>query len=1077
MAKKILAFMFLSIFTCSAFCEDTINIVESNLKTTIDSLLSVTNPETLKTQSGTPEIEWERTLGSNFNCHVYSVQQDKNFPSHLDPGFYATGYTHSSRAGDEDVYLSRYDLDGNKQWESHFGGSGDDRGYWILQSYNYCFMVVGSTNSYGNGGYDLYFLRVDSEGNKIDERTIGGSGNEVGYCIEKVSDQESIIAGSTDSYGKGGTDVYLVKAFESGSKIWDKTFGGSKDDCGYSVQKTTDEGFIIAGYTYSYGAEGADVYLIKTGSNGEMQWEKTYGGTGDDYGFCVQQTSDGGYIISGSTNSYGAGGYDVYLIKTDSEGHKQWEKTFGGSKNDTGCSVAQSFHGGYMISGNTQSYGSGLSDIYMIRTDAEGNVLWENTIGGNGNDFCSSALQTSDAGYIIAGYTDSNETGTTDGCLIKLRSDTTPLKIIYVDDDANGINDGSSWQNAYTYLQDALVDANLSNEMCEIRIAGGKYKPDHGENVILGDKKAIFKLDNDVIIKGGYAGIQAIGITEDPNSRDTELYDTLISGDLNDDDVDVTDVKSLLEYNLRPDNSYKIFTMVNDDCVVVLDGLHIVGACESGFGGAIVIGVRESNNCYFEINNCTFEENSSGFGGAIYNENRSNIIIKNCKFIHNASGDGGAVCARCKIGLFNCIFRENYSSNFGGAVYNTSYNSSIVDCIFENNSSFQSGAIAVDGDISISNCTFIGNSAGKGGAFGGCERSGYGKQQITGCTFRDNIATTYGGGIYGVNKNLFIRNSLFIGNTCSFWGGAISLYGGTGEISNCTIINNLAERGGLLCCVYEIKNIQSSVNISNCILRNNSEQIYNYNDSQISIGYNCVNNLDPNGIIVMMGNIDEDPLFTDPNNFDYHLKSQTGRWDPNIFSWVHDDVTSPCIDAGDPNSDWGEELWPHGKRINMGAYGGTSQASMSLSDVGDIRDLNNDDSVTWDDVLLLTDKWDSNSVPLKQDLNLDGIVDVNDLAFFYGNWSLNSDDVPPVFDPINDRHITVGEALIFPVSAVDSDSDELIYTVPGLPDGAQFSKQIFSWTPQRPGIYTATFIVSDYESLDYVTIKIVVDEE
>jgi hypothetical protein len=154
---------------------------------------------------------------------------------------------------------------------------------------------------------------------------------------------------------------------------WDKTFGGTSDDVGYSVQQTSDGGYIIAGWTNSSGAGGYDVYLIKTDSGGTKQWDKTFGSSSDDAGYSVQQTSDGGYIIVGWTNSCGACGYDAYLIKTDSGGTKQWDKTFGGSGNDVGESVQQTSDGGYIIVGWTNSYGAGGYDVWLIKTDSGGN--------------------------------------------------------------------------------------------------------------------------------------------------------------------------------------------------------------------------------------------------------------------------------------------------------------------------------------------------------------------------------------------------------------------------------------------------------------------------------------------------------------------------------------------------------------------------------------------------------------------------------------------------------------------------------------------------------------------------------
>jgi len=197
-----------------------------------------------------------------------------------------------------------------------------------------------------------------------------------GYSVEQTQDGGYIIAGYTYSFGAGeeDADVYLIKTDAYGNVEWTKTYGGSSYDYGNSVQQTQDGGFIIAGATYSFGAGGCDVYLIKTDAYGNVEWTNTYGGSDYDGGYSVQQTKDGGYIIAGYTCSFGASGCDVYLIKTNANGNVEWTKTYGGSDLDKGYSVQQTQDGGFIIAGYTYSFGAGGADVYLIKTDANGNV-------------------------------------------------------------------------------------------------------------------------------------------------------------------------------------------------------------------------------------------------------------------------------------------------------------------------------------------------------------------------------------------------------------------------------------------------------------------------------------------------------------------------------------------------------------------------------------------------------------------------------------------------------------------------------------------------------------------------------
>ena len=248
--------------------------------------------------------------------------------------------------------------------------------------------------------------------------TFGGADDDRGYSVQQTSDGGFIIVGLTKSFGAGEYDVYLVKTGASGNEEWSKTFGGSDWDWGSSVQQTSDGGFVIIGMTVSFGNGGRDIFLIKTNEVGNEQWSKTFGGAADDEGSSVLQTPDGGFVLVGMTASFGNGGCDVYLIKTDESGNEQWSKTFGGVYDDRGSSIQQTADGGFIIAGEIED-SMGDLDIYVIKTNSLGYHEWSETFGGSDSDWSSSIELTSDRGYIIAGVTTSFGTGADDVFLVK----------------------------------------------------------------------------------------------------------------------------------------------------------------------------------------------------------------------------------------------------------------------------------------------------------------------------------------------------------------------------------------------------------------------------------------------------------------------------------------------------------------------------------------------------------------------------------------------------------------------------------------------------------------------------------
>ena len=303
-------------------------------------------------------------------------------------------------------------------WTKTFGGNDEDDGYSVQQTTDGGYIITGSF--FGNGNSDVYLIKTDGNGDSLWTKTFGGNDEDVGYSVQQTTDGGYIITGYTFSFGNGLRNVYLIKTDGNGNEQWNKTFSGTSTwSEGRSVQQTTDGGYIITGVTVSSGNVDS-VYLIKTDGSGNEQWTKTFGGGGEDIGYSVQQTTDGGYIITGITSSFGNGDGDVYLIKTDVSGNEQWNKTFSGTSTwDEGRSVQQTTDGGYIITGNTEVPGGTGSDVYLIKTDGNGNEQWNKTFGGITYDRGHSVQQTTDGGYIITGFTLSFGNGGFDVYLIK----------------------------------------------------------------------------------------------------------------------------------------------------------------------------------------------------------------------------------------------------------------------------------------------------------------------------------------------------------------------------------------------------------------------------------------------------------------------------------------------------------------------------------------------------------------------------------------------------------------------------------------------------------------------------------
>jgi hypothetical protein len=322
-----------------------------------------------------------------------------------DGGYIISGYTGSYGAGGLDAWLVKTDSVGNIEWNNTYGGPLDDSFADMIKTQDGGYVLSGYTMSFGAGNMDFWLVKVNATGAVQWTQTYGGTGSDQDYSLCQTSDGGYALIGSTNSSGVGNLDYWLVKTDSAGTMLWNKTYGGPAVDVAIAIVQNSDSGYAFVGRTGSFGAGGNDAWLVKTDSAGNILWNKTYGGPGNEAGNAMVQTSDGGYALFIMTTSFGAGGQDAWLVKTDSAGNILWNKTYGGPGTETALYVIQTSDGGYALCGSETSFGAGVEDVYIIKTDAVGNKMWNQTYGGPSGDIAYSLIQTSDGGYAMAGGT------------------------------------------------------------------------------------------------------------------------------------------------------------------------------------------------------------------------------------------------------------------------------------------------------------------------------------------------------------------------------------------------------------------------------------------------------------------------------------------------------------------------------------------------------------------------------------------------------------------------------------------------------------------------------------------------
>ncbi|MDR4951478.1 T9SS type A sorting domain-containing protein [Chryseobacterium sp. ES2] len=382
-----------------------------------------------------PSIQWQKSMGGS-NVDLFHFVEPTS-----DGGYIVSGSTFSNNGdltqnfGSRDAWIIKFDFNGNIQWQKLLGGSQAELFHSIRETSDGGYILAGgSTSADGNltsnnGFEDYWIVKLDSTGDIEWQKSMGGSDRDIAKDILQTSDEGYIIAGTSysndgDVLGNhGGADIWIIKTNSAGNVQWQKSLGSSSVEQVQSIQQTSDNGYIIGAATGNiadgdvtqiYG--GSDYWIIKLDSYGNLQWQKSLGGTGFDTANSIQQTFDGGYIVAGiyerSIYPYPLNS-DYGIIKLASNGDVQWQKFFGGNKSDGAKSIQQTADGGYIIAGLSNSNNGdvlgnhGNTDAWIIKTDNTGTLQWQKSLGGTGNENAETIRKTVDGGFIIIGYSSS----------------------------------------------------------------------------------------------------------------------------------------------------------------------------------------------------------------------------------------------------------------------------------------------------------------------------------------------------------------------------------------------------------------------------------------------------------------------------------------------------------------------------------------------------------------------------------------------------------------------------------------------------------------------------------------------
>ncbi|WP_290623504.1 MULTISPECIES: PGF-CTERM sorting domain-containing protein [unclassified Archaeoglobus] len=376
------------------------------------------------------------------------------------------GKTNSFGAGKYDILILRLDAEGNIKWQKTYGGRNDDEVFSIAEAANGDIIVAAGTESFGAGDYDFWILRLDADGNIKWQKTYGGAKRDEAMSLVEAANGDIIVVGAAYSFGSGLEDeAWILRLDADGNIKWQKTYGGAKRDAFCAVREASNGDIIVAGVTWSFGAGKGDFWVLRLDAEGKIKWQKTYGGAEFEVAWSLVEATNGDIIVAGVTYSFGEG-QKFWVLRLDAEGKIKWQKTYGGAENDWLWEMVEASNGDIIVAGVTESFGAGDYDAWILRLDAEGKIKWQKTYGGAKRDGALAMVEASNGDIIVAGVTESFGAGDKNAWILKLPSDGS---LEYFSQDSHAILNDTNAQsnNSNASILAPSVQVNNSQALVE----------------------------------------------------------------------------------------------------------------------------------------------------------------------------------------------------------------------------------------------------------------------------------------------------------------------------------------------------------------------------------------------------------------------------------------------------------------------------------------------------------------------------------------------------------------------------------------------------------------------------------